>query len=126
MSTIKYEMSDMESLIMEFLWENPHGKKFAEICDYLNTICEREKAKQTINTFIKRLYDKGLISTTGPERSRIYKAAVTRTQFDKGVATTYLATNHHGSLTHFILAYAGGEKINSKIAADLQTLLDNM
>ncbi len=126
MATIKYEMSEMESLIMEFLWENPTGKKFADICNYLNTVCDREKAKQTINTFIKRLSDKGLVSSTGPERSRVYKAAVNRAQFDKGVATAYLANNHRGSLTHFILAYAGGAKIDKKIAADLQTLIDNM
>lgn len=49
---IKYEMSESEQMIMDYLWEHPEGKLFPEIVEYLNTTYQKEWAKQTINTFI--------------------------------------------------------------------------
>lgn len=60
---IKYLISESEYLIMEYLWNHEEGKMFGDIVTYLNETCQKNWTKQTINTFIKRLKDKGLINT---------------------------------------------------------------
>ena len=69
--SIVYEMSQSESLIMNFLWREG-AKTFVEIMTYLNQSEGRDWKKQTVNTFIRRLSDKGLISADETGRNRIY------------------------------------------------------
>ena len=71
---IIYEMSQSESLIMKFLWKEG-AKSFLEIMTFLNEEKGKEWKKQTVNTFIKRLSDKGLITADETEKNRIYHAA---------------------------------------------------
>ena len=71
--SIVYEMSQSESLIMNFLWREG-AKTFVEIMTYLNQNEGRDWKKQTVNTFIRRLSDKGLISADETGRNRIYHA----------------------------------------------------
>ncbi len=52
-------MSRSEALIMDYLWEEgTNGKMFSEFMAYLSNNTEKVWAKQTVNTFLRRLIDK--------------------------------------------------------------------
>lgn len=122
---IKYEMSESEQMIMKYLWKNPEGKLFPDIVEYLNNTYEKNWAKQTINTFILRLADKGLIYVEKKSRQSTYYAAVTQEEYHRGEAQAYLDLYHHGSLTNFISALTGGGEIDSKTADKLKKILND-
>ena len=50
-------MSQSESLIMDYLWKEGTGKTFAQIMAFLGNKAGKEWAKQTVNTFLRRLID---------------------------------------------------------------------
>ena len=120
---IKYEMSESEERIMQYLWENPEGKLFPEICDYLSETYKRNWAKQTINTFILRLIEKGLVEVEVKPRQSRYFAAVTEEEFAQGEARAYLDAFHGGSIFNFVSALTGGKEIDAKTAKELKKLL---
>lgn len=120
---IKYEMSESEHMIMLYLWDNPNGKLFPEIFEHLNSTYEKNWTKQTVNTFILRLTDKGLITVNKKARQSTYFAAISEEEYLQGEAQTYLDMFHQGSLAKFISALTGGKKIDSKTAKELKKLL---
>lgn len=72
-------MSRSEALIMDYLWEEgTNGKMFSEFMAYLSNNTEKVWAKQTVNTFLRRLIDKGLIRTEMRGRK---KCTMLRLQF---------------------------------------------
>lgn len=116
-------MSESEHMIMLYLWENPNGKLFPEILEYLNSTYKKNWAKQTVNTFILRLTNKGLITVDKKTRQSIYYASVSEEEYLQGEAKTYLDMFYNGSLTNFISALTGGQKIDKKTANELKKLL---
>lgn len=120
---IVYEMSQSESLIMNFLWEEG-AKSFVEIMTFLKEEKGKEWKKQTVNTFIKRLSDKGLVTADETDRNRVYHAAVTNAEYEKGKAEKLLHDFYGGSVYSFLSALTGGRGIDKKFADDLRTLVE--
>lgn len=123
-NNVKYEMSQSESLIMDYLWKNDGGKGFGEIMEYLNGELQKSWKKQTINTFIRHLIDKGLISTDASQKSRRYAAALTTAQYARGKANKILADYYDGSVEAFISALTGGKQLSKKAADELRGLVE--
>ncbi len=121
---IKYEMSESEALIMEYLWESEDKRYFAEIVEYLNRELHKNWKKQTINTFIKRLCDKGLIVWDSVGRNKHYYPAVSTEEYKKGEAESFLKEFYQGSVYTFLSALSGGKKIDEKTAEELRTMLE--
>lgn len=121
---IKYEMSDSENKIMEYLWNNDQGKYFNEIMEYLNVTYQKDWKKQTVNTFLKRLADKGLISSQSNGNSKIYYSAMSLEEYKKGEAESFLEEFYHGSVYTFLSALSGGKKIDEKTAEKLREMLE--
>lgn len=120
---IKYEMSECEQKIMEYLWEHEEGKGFSEIMEYLNDSLGKDWKKQTINTFIKRLTDKGLVT---PQRNRnvnIYFATMNQQQYRQGEAMSYLEEKYDGSIVNFLTALTGGKALEHNTVESLSKLL---
>lgn len=121
--SIVYEMSQSESLIMNFLWREG-AKTFVEIMTYLNQNEGRDWKKQTVNTFIRRLSDKGLISADETGRNRIYYAAVTNAEYEQGKAVKLLNDYYGGSIGSFLSALTGGRGIDRQAAEDLKAIVE--
>ena len=102
---IKYLISESEYLIMEYLWHHEEGKMFADIVTYLNETCQKNWTKQTINTFIKRLKDKGLINTHNNIKKRIYYPSLSYTEYKQGEATELINELYGGSMYTFLSAF---------------------
>ena len=122
-SRIRCEMSQSESLIMEYLWKNDEGKCFSEIMEYLNGELHKSWKKQTINTFIRHLIDKGLISADASQKSRRYSAALTPAQYARGKANKILADYYDGSVEVFLSALTGGKQLSKKMADELNGMM---
>lgn len=124
-SNVKCEMSQSESLIMDYLWKNDGGKGFSEIMEYLNGELHKNWKKQTINTFIRHLIDKGLVSADTSQKSRRYSAALTPTQYARGKAKKILADYYDGSVEVFISALTGGKQLSGKVADELRGMIES-
>jgi len=122
-NNVKCEMSQSESLIMDYLWKNDGGKGFSEIMEYLNGELHKNWKKQTINTFIRHLIDKGLISADASQKSRRYSAALTPEQYARGKANKILADYYDGSVEVFLSALTGGKKLSKKLADELRGMV---
>ena len=81
---VKYLISESESMIMEYLWKQEEGKTFGDITEYLNTTCQKDWKRQTINTFIKRLTEKGLLVSQNTVKKRVYYPAMNYTEYKQG------------------------------------------
>lgn len=124
-NNVKCEMSQSESLIMDYLWKNDGGKGFSEIMEYLNGELHKNWKKQTINTFIRHLIDKGLIAADASQKSRRYSAAVTPAQYARGKADKILADYYDGSIEVFLSALTGGKQLNKKLTDELKGLIES-
>ena len=113
-------ISESENKIMEFLWDQEDGKYFNEIMTYLNTKYDKNWKKQTVNTFIKRLTDKGLIISIIKQ----YFPAISYNEFKKGEAESMLNQLYQGSVFSFLSALTGGKKIDSEVAESLKKILE--
>lgn len=122
-NNVRCEMSQSESLIMDFLWKNDGGKGFSEIMEYLNGELHKNWKKQTINTFIRHLIDKGLISADTSQKSRRYSAALTPTEYARGKADKILADFYDGSVEVFLSALTGGKKLSKELADELDKMM---
>lgn len=122
-NNVRCEMSQSESLIMDYLWKNDGGKGFSEIMEYLNGELHKNWKKQTINTFIRHLIDKGLISADTSQKSRRYSAALTTEQYARGRANKILADYYDGSVEVFISALTGGKQLSKQAADELDELM---
>ncbi|MDE6220006.1 MAG: BlaI/MecI/CopY family transcriptional regulator [Lachnospiraceae bacterium] len=121
-NNVRCEMSQSESLIMDYLWknENENGKGFSEIMEYLNEELHKNWKKQTINTFIRHLVDKGLITVDTSQKSRRYTAALTQAQYARGKANKILNDNYEGSVETFLSALSGGKQLSTQLSNELR------
>ncbi len=122
-NNVRCEMSQSESLIMDFLWKNDGGKGFSEIMEYLNGELHKNWKKQTINTFIRHLIDKGLISADTSQKSRRYSAALTPAEYARGKADKILADSYDGSVEVFLSALTGGKKLSREMVDELDKMM---
>ncbi len=122
-NNVRCEMSQSESLIMDFLWKNDGGKGFSEIMEYLNGELHKNWKKQTINTFIRHLIDKGLISADASQKSRRYSAALTPAEYARGKADKILADFYDGSVEVFLSALTGGKKLSREMVDELDKMM---
>lgn len=119
---IIYEMSQSESLIMNFLWKEG-AKSFMEIMTFLNEEERKAWKKQTVNTFIKRLSDKGLITADETGKNRVYHAAMTNTEYEQGRAVKLLDDYYGGSIGSFLSALTGGRGVDKRFADELRSVV---
>ena len=122
-NNVRCEMSQSESLIMDFLWKNDGGKGFSEIMEYLNGELHKNWKKQTINTFIRHLIDKGLISADTSQKSRRYSAALTPAEYARWKADKILADFYDGSVEVFLSALTGGKKLSKELVDELDKMM---
>ena len=111
---INFGLSDSEALIMEYLWDADGGRCFREITKHLNEEVGKEWKKQTMNTFLSRLTNKGLISAEVQRGGRVYSPTVTRTEFATGRAKQFLDKFYDGSLENFLTILNVGKKIDAQ------------
>lgn len=125
MKKVRYEITESERLIMDYLWDSSTSKNFAEIMGYLEKSEGKEWKKQTINTFLKRLINKGLVDSETNGKVKFYKPSIEKNEYMQGEAQAYLNHSYNGSLGNFISALSGGKKIDSEFAEQLRKIFED-
>lgn len=121
---VKYLISESEGIIMDYLWKHEEGKIFREIMEYLNVSCQKVWKKQTVNTFISRLTNKGLVVAKNCRGNRKYFPAMSYTEYKQGEAKNILNEFYEGSVYTFLSTMSGGQKIDSETADELRKILE--
>lgn len=117
-------ISQSESLIMDYLWKEGTAKEFSEIVSFLEQEAGKRWAKQTVNTFLKRLEDKGLVKAETKGRKKLYYAALTETEYEKEKTRKLLDDFYDGSILTFLSALTGGKNIDAKVADELRAMIE--
>lgn len=117
----KYDISNTEREILEYLWYKGTTVKTGELLEAFN-----EKGKnwkpQTLNTLLLRLNEIGLVNR---ERGAV-SAAYTKSEYDRIVAKDILETAYSGKLSNFVTALIESGKIEQEEYDELKQMLEQM
>ena len=95
-------LSKTEYRIMEYFWSTGGKYTFGELMKYFNEEEDKNWKKQTLNTFLSRLIDKGLLERKKEE---------TKAEFKQRKAKAILEECYEGKISHFIAALTGNNAI---------------
>ena len=119
-------LSDTELYIMEYLWTLHEPQSFAQLLQYFTEVEHKEWKKQTLNTFLLRLTKKGFITTTAPGFRRLYAPAMTKEAYHHQYARQVLDNSFGSSITSFLSAFTGGQKITEEEKNELMDYLKGL
>lgn len=106
-------LSNTEYRIMEYFWSTEKKYTFGELMKYFNEEENKNWKKQTLNTFLSRLIDKGLLERQKEGTKAYYSVSLTKAEFKQYKARTILDESYEGKISHFIAALTGNNAITS-------------
>lgn len=118
---MKYELTDTEKEILNYLWNNGKWTSGAEFWEYFNNN-GRPSKRQTVNTFLTRMTEKGLLVKHGKK----YMYAYSRNEFEQQRAKEVLNEMFDGSVKKFLTALTGTQQITVSAADDLKKYIDDL
>ena len=118
---MNFSISASEEEILTVLWDTKHWMTCKELMEYFNDNGKSWK-RQTINTFLARLIQKGLVV----KNQNKYIYAYTKEEFDALKTKEILDAFYDGSLKNFITALSGTKKISSDEVSALKEYLDSL
>lgn len=121
---LNFDVSETEKEILSYLWENPQGVLSREMLDYFNEVKQKDWKKQTLNTFLLRLAEKGLIEGKAQGVKKVYQAVYDAKEYEAKKAENILESHYGGSVKNFVMALTGGEKIDKTMADELRKMLE--
>lgn len=113
-------ISDSEFLILEYLWSQSEPQTFGNIMHHLSAHADKDWKKQTVNTFLLRLSKKGCLKVDKSGPHALYQAAFSREEYYGEYARKIVQDSFRGSLSSFVSAFTGSEKLSE---AEKQRLL---
>ncbi len=115
-------LGNLEKQVMDILWKHKQGSS-REVLSQLRG--ERKLAYTTVATVLQRLFEKGLLSRTEDKAGHIYTPKVTKEEYGKSIAQTFLSRfiDSFGDIA--IASFAASvENLPSKKRAYFLKLLD--
>ncbi|MDO4554688.1 MAG: BlaI/MecI/CopY family transcriptional regulator [Lachnospiraceae bacterium] len=107
-------MSKTEYEIMEHFWNTGEEFSFSELMVYFNEEEHREWKKQTLNTFLMRLIQKGILTFRKEGKKSIYRYKLSKAEYETRCAEDILDENYGGKLKNFIAALSGSDKLTEQ------------
>lgn len=123
----KYNLSATELEIMEFLWSTDNKPIAAEILKYFNENKSKNWKKQTLNTFLVKLIEKGALQYDLIKNKKYYYPTIqskTKSEHIKHWTQNFINKTFDGSLYHFLSALAGDSRLNETALNDLKKYLE--
>ena len=104
------KLSDSELEIMKVIWA---AGGLVTTAFLLKEFSESRRWKsQTINTFLTRLVDKGMLRVERKGVANWYTAVVSDNEYLGGETRAFLDEFHHGSVSSFIAPLDGSERLS--------------
>lgn len=110
------KISDSEMEIMKIIWAHDDAVTSAQIAEELET----EWKITTILTFLKRLDDKGIVSSEKIGKTNYYRALISEKQYTSQQTEEFLDQFHSGSVKNFLAALFGDKKPSGKDIEDIK------
>lgn len=110
---VRNAMSATEFYILQYLWTRETPATFSEIMVHFNETEHKEWKKQTVNTFLSRLSQKGFLNIDKTGKRAIYIPSVTEKKFYEQYAQDIVKDSYQGSLKNFVCAFTAGHKLTS-------------
>ena len=114
------DISDSELEVMEMLWK--HGSRIKQTDLLAVSVANGKKWKrQTLNTFLSRLEEKGLVKRA----NRIVEAVYSRDEYSYIQVKAAIDCLYDGQLNDFMMAFVQNNAIIEKNAKELIRILEN-
>jgi predicted transcriptional regulator len=114
-----YNMSDAEREVMEKLWEQTESIKQSRLLALFEED-GKEWKRQTLNTFLARLEEKGLVK----RESRMVSAVYSREEYNLLQMKEAIDHMYGGKLSNFVAAFTKENGIDDKEAKALIDILE--
>ncbi len=115
-----FDVSEAEREVLEKLWDQEDSIKQSQLLALFEAD-GKEWKRQTLNTFLSRLEDKGLIS----RENRQVKPVYSREEFNCMRMKAAIDDMYEGRLSNFVAAFVKGNEINESEAKELIKILEN-
>lgn len=115
----KYNLPDAEYEVMEMLWKCGNEIRQTELLKEFER-AGKDWKRQTLNTLITRLEEKGLIE----RENRVVKALMTREKFNHMQMKENIEHMYGGKLSSFLAAFTGQETISREEADKILRILE--
>ena len=119
----KYNLSEAEYEIMEKIWKSKCMLKFSDKKQYLSEK-GHECKKQTVQTFLTRLIEKGVLKAQKEGHCRLYYPAMSEEEYISKWTKNIVKNAFGNSLKEFLVAFTGGKKLTKEEAAELHDFLE--
>lgn len=113
--------------IMEFLWSTDSKLIAAEILKYFNENKSKNWKKQTLNTFLVKLIEKGTLQYDLIKNKKYYYPTVqskTKVEHIKHWTRNFIDNTFDGSLYNLLTAIAGEAPLDENLLNDLKKYLN--
>ena len=108
----KFSLTETENEVMEFFWNNEGKFAFGEIYDYFTKEKNKTWKKQTVQTFITHLIQKGALANEKDEYMQKW-------------TENFLDETFDGSIKKFLSTLSGGNGLDEKTVTELREFLNN-
>lgn len=119
----RFNLSEAEYEIMEFIWENNRKMGFAEIMEFTGSQGHEWK-KQTVQTYLTRLIEKRALTAEKEGNRRYYYPAMTRQEYISVWTKRFIKESFDNSLAEFLCAFTGGKSLTEEEAKELHDFLN--
>lgn len=123
---VQNAMSATEFYILKYLWSRETPATFSEIMTHFNEEEKKEWKKQTVNTFLTRLAQKGFLNIDKSGKRAIYIPSVSRKKYYEDYAQQIIEDSYEGSLKNFIYAFTENHKLTSNEKEELLTYIHSL
>lgn len=114
-----YSASEAELEVLEKLWDLKEGVKQSKLLALFEAD-GKEWKRQTLNTFLSRLEEKGLVT----RENRIVKPTGSREDYHYEQIQAAIDTMYGGRLSNLVAAYVKNEKITKSEKKELMDILE--
>jgi len=121
-------LSAMELKIMKFFWKTDVPVYVGDVVQYLKKEYGKVSARQTINTFVRRLMDKGFVEQGREYGQRLgypYTALVSEEEYTKRLLSKYNNQYFGGSTYDFIVSLIKTQELSAEDKKRLKEYIDS-
>ena len=123
---VQNAMSATEFYILKYLWSRKTPATFSEIMTHFNEEEKKEWKKQTVNTFLTRLAQKGFLNIDKSGKRAIYIPSISRKKYYEDYAQQIIEDSYEGSLKNFVCAFTENHKLTSNEKEELLTYIHSL
>jgi len=115
------KLSETEMEVMQIIWESAHPITSSELLDIFAKKKGKEWKGQTIATFLARLIEKGVLTSTRKHgRTNMYSPCISPEEYHSKEAKSLLEKLYEGSVKNFLATLYDGKELSKDEVTELR------